>query len=139
MAYLNGNCTFLKPSLEIENTVIAERPTATKVLSYGNGDYDCLNDYSGVLVFYLYESFPELPDGTEIKSLSFLMDGEWHTLESLSAKYEVYENVNKKVRFNADNAWTEISRLYFEDVNNELGMAAVNGVISEIEVTYYTD
>ena len=139
MAYLNGNCTFLKPSLEIENTVIAERPTASKVLSYSNGDFEFYSDYNGLLAVYLWDSIPELPDGTEIKSVSFFMDGEWHTLESLSARYEVYENVNKKVRFNAEFARTEICRLYFEDANNDLNMAGVNGAVSEVDVTYYTD
>lgn len=139
MAYLNGNCTFLKPSLEIENTIIEgdERATATEFLSLTLGEIDFFAD-EGKVYICVWDELPNIPIGTEIKSVDVHFGNDILTAAQISELYDGYEWVDKKVRFVEYVGSITLYSLYL-GVTNELYKKFQAGVASGIDITYYTE
>lgn len=137
MAYLNGKCTFLKPSLELEVVEGAERATATEYLSQRLGEIDFYTE-GGKVYIYAWDELPNIPIGTEIKSVDIHVGNDILTAAQISEQYGGYEWLDKKVRYTEDVGAITLYSLYL-GIPNELLTKIVSGVATGIDITYYTE
>lgn len=139
MAYLNGNCTFLKPSLELEVVEGAERPTQTKYLSVSASEIDFWPDPdSGKVYIYAWNELQDIPNGTEVKTVSIYVDNKLLTAADISEQYDGYEWIDKTVRF-VEYAGSIVLYALYLGAQNELFRRFVAGAATGIEITYYTE